>query len=290
MTLSALVTGATGHQGGAVARTLLGHGHHVRALTRRPESGAARELETLGADLAVGDFDDRESLDQALKAVDAVYVMSTPFEADAATERGQGIAVVDAAHDAGVGHVVYSSVASARDDTGIPHFDSKAAVEAHLQTLGLRHTVIAPAAFLENLLAPWAFPGLRDGRYVFPLPPDRPLQQVAVADIAAFTAVVLEQPERFDGRRIELTSVDATGPEVAAALSRQLGREIRYEELPMHAVQAAGDDDYTRMIEFFRGRGYHVDLEALHAAYPEVDWHSLDAWTAEIDWQRLLSD
>jgi uncharacterized protein YbjT (DUF2867 family) len=289
MTRSVLVTGATGRQGGAVARALLGRGHRVRALTRRPDREPARELDRLGAELVQGDFDDHDSLRQALKDVDAVFVMGTPFEGDPATETRQGIAVLDAADAADVEQVVYTSVASAFDDTGIPHFDSKAAVERHLDRLGRRHTVIAPAGFLENLAAPWTVPGLREGKYVFALPPDRRLQQVAVADIGAFAALVLSEPDRFDGQRIELASTEATGPEVAEALTRATGREIEYEELPMEAVRAGGDADYTRMIEFFRGRGYRVDIEALHAEYPEVGWHSLDAWAATVDWDRLLA-
>jgi uncharacterized protein YbjT (DUF2867 family) len=289
MTRSVLVTGATGQQGGAVARALRGRAHRVRALTRRPDSAPARELDQLGIELAQGDFDDRDSLRQALKGVDAVFVMGTPFEVDAATETRQGIAVLDAASEAGVDQVVYSSVASADDDTGIPHFESKAAVERHLNGLGPRHTVIAPAGFLENLTAPWTLPGLRDGAYVFALPPDRPLQQVAVADVGAFAALVLSEPDRFDGQRIEIASSENTGPEVAAVLTRSLGRTIQYEELSMEAVRAGGDADYVRMIEFFRGRGYTVDIEALHTAYPEIGWHSLDTWAAAVDWERLLA-
>jgi uncharacterized protein YbjT (DUF2867 family) len=290
MTKTVLVTGATGQQGGAVSRALLGRGHRVRALTRHPDGDPARTLAGLGAEPAHGDFDDAESLRQAFKDVDAAFVMSTHFETDPATEARQGIAVVEAAREAGVGHVVYSSVASAVDDTGIPHFDSKAAVEAHLAGLGVPHTVLAPAGFLENLTAPWTLPGLREGRYAFALPAERSLQQVAVADIGSFAALVLDRPERFDGDRIELASTDATGPEVAEVLTRQLGREVRYEEIPMEAIRASGDADYVRMIEFFRGPSYSVDIAALHAAYPEVGWHSLDTWVAGIDWERLLTD
>lgn len=290
MTRTVLVTGATGQQGGAVARDLLDRGHRVRALTRRPDSEPARTLETLGAELTYGDFDDPESLRRALKEADAVFVMGTPFEVDPATETRQGIAALDAAREAEVGHVVYSSVASALDDTGIPHFDSKAAVERHLAGLGLHHTVLAPVAYLENITAPWTLPGLREGTYAAALPSDRPLQQVALVDIGAFAALVLDQPERFDGQRIELASSEATGPEVAELLTRHLGREVGYQEIPMEAVRAGGDEDFVRMIEFFRGGGYTVDIARLHSAYPEIEWNDLDAWAAGIDWAGLLAD
>ena len=290
MSTTVLVTGATGQQGGAVSRALLGRGHRVRALTRNPDGDRARTLADLGAELAHGDFDDAESLRRAFKGVDAAFVMSTHFEAGPENETRQGIAALDAARQAGVGHVVYTSVASAIDDTGIPHFESKAGVERHLARLGVPNTIIAPTGFFENLTAPWTLPGLREGTYAFALPPDRTLQQVAVTDVGAFAALILEQPERFVGRRIELASAEHTGPEVAEVLSRHLGREVRYQEIPMETVRAGGDPDHTRMIEFFQERGYSVDIPALHAEYPEVGWHSLDAWAAEVEWQRLLGD
>lgn len=69
---SVLVTGATGQQGGALARLLLAQGRHVRALTRKVDSPAASDLRSRGAELAVADFDDRASLERAMDGVDAV--------------------------------------------------------------------------------------------------------------------------------------------------------------------------------------------------------------------------
>ena len=126
---SVLVTGATGKQGGAVARQLIGKGHHVRALTRDPSKPAAQALAGLGAELAVGNLDDRASLERAIDGVDAVFAVATPFEEGTQAETQQGINVADAAIAAGV-QLVYSSVANADRQTGIPHFDSKFAVEA----------------------------------------------------------------------------------------------------------------------------------------------------------------
>ena len=75
--LTVLVTGATGKQGGAVARLLLKKGHHVRAFTRKPDSLAAQELKRLGAELATGNFEDRASVERAAKSTDAIFAMST---------------------------------------------------------------------------------------------------------------------------------------------------------------------------------------------------------------------
>lgn len=287
-----LVTGATGTQGGAVARALLARGHQVRALTRDPAKGAARALAELGAEVVAGDFDDPASLRRAADGTRAVFAMGTPFSLDPATgqfdvdvdvELAQSKALVDAAQQAGTRHIVYTSVASSLDGTGIPHFESKAAVEKHLASLDVPWTVVAPVAFLENVSTPWVAPGLAQGVYTFPLPGDLRLQQVAIADLAGFAVLVLEQPERFAGQRIELASVELTGIEFAAELSRRLGREVRYQEMPLDNV----DPDTRAMGEFFRRRGYSVDIPALWASYPEVAWHDIDDWASTQDWSAL---
>lgn len=280
MTNPILVTGATGQQGGAVVRALLQRGRAVRALTRDPAKPAAKELAALGAEVLAGDFDDAASLRAAATGAASVFAMGTPFEADPETETRQGIALLDAVDEAGVGHIVYTSVASALDGTRIPHFDSKALVERHLTTLDTPWTVIAPVAFLDNLSSPWVAPAIAQGTYAFPLPADVPLQQVAVADIAAFAALVVQQPERFAGQRIELASVEHSGAEVAAALTRWLGRPVAYAEAPVDP----DNDDYQQMVRFFREGGYTVDIPALRRAYPEVRWHDLEAWGASQRW------
>jgi uncharacterized protein YbjT (DUF2867 family) len=285
MTDPVLVTGATGTQGGAVARALLDRGHPVRVMTRDPGKEPARQLAERGAEIFAGGFDDPASLRRAATGTSAVFAMSTPYEAGPDAEVRQGITLVDAAREAGTGHIVYTSVASALDGTGIPHFTSKAAVERHLAATGVPSTVIAPVAFLENLLAPWVAPGLAEGRYRFAMPGDVPLQQVAIADLAAVAALVLAQPARFTGQRIELASVEATGEQLAGALSRWLGREMTYVEVPL---DDRVDEDRRTMMEYLCKQGYHVDIPALRSTFPEVGWHDLDAWGAEQDWSRLV--
>src|SRR5258706_8628415 len=108
-----LVTGATGKQGGAVVKALLARGHQVRALTRDPASPAANRLREQGAEIAVGDFTDQDSLVHAAGGADAVYAMNTPFGKGTEQETAQGITITDAAKAAGVAHFIYSSVASA---------------------------------------------------------------------------------------------------------------------------------------------------------------------------------
>jgi uncharacterized protein YbjT (DUF2867 family) len=173
--LSVLVCGATGQQGGALARVLLDKGHRVRALVRRPDSPEARELERLGAELAEGNFEEPSTIEDAAKGMDAIFVVATPFEAGMEAETRHGIAAADAAKAAGVEHLVYSSVANADEDTGIPHFDSKRKVEEHIEGLGIPYTIVAPVYFMENPLSPWTLPELKEGRLPMALPSSRPL-------------------------------------------------------------------------------------------------------------------
>jgi len=114
-----LVTGATGRQGGAVARQLVEAGFQVRAMTRNVHSQAAKALASAGIDILRGDFDDSASLRQALENISGVFAMQTPYESGTDREILHGIRLADAALQAGVSQIVYSSVASADLPTGV---------------------------------------------------------------------------------------------------------------------------------------------------------------------------
>ena len=141
-----LVTGATGQQGGAVARELLERGFGVRALTRDPEKPVARELAERGAEVVRGDLDDRPSLERALEGVHGVFSVQQFFEAGYEGEVRQGSGLAEAAKAADVSHLVYSSVGSAHRDTGLPHFESKWEVEES----GVGYTILRPVFFMQN--------------------------------------------------------------------------------------------------------------------------------------------
>ena len=180
-----LVTGATGQQGGAVVKALLAKGHRVRGVTRNVNSGKAKRLLQQGVEVVGGDFTDQESLVKAATGVDAIYAMTTPFESGMDAETAQGIAMINAAKEAEVGHLVYSSVGDANQATGIPHFDSKFEVEKVLASSGIPYSISAPVYFMDNLIAPWTLPGVVEGTVSAAMPGARKLQQIAVADIGA---------------------------------------------------------------------------------------------------------
>src|SRR3954453_3205746 len=164
-----LVTGATGQQGGTLARQLLQKKHKVYALTRNTHSPAAEDLHDKGANIVKGDLDDSDSLIRVVNDVESIFLMGTPFEG----EIRRGKLMVDIAKDKGIEHLVYSSVANADKNTGIPHFKSKYKVEQHIKNLRIPYTIIGPTFFMENLFGQ----GLRQGQLALPLPSSTILQQ-----------------------------------------------------------------------------------------------------------------
>ena len=284
--ITVAVAGATGKQGGAVARMLLHRGHRVRALTRRPNSEAGAALQALGADLYEADLDDNAAVQRATEGADAFFLMATPYEAGVEAEVRQARTAAKAAKEAGIKHLVYSSVASADQDTGIPHFDSKRQVEVYIQKLDIPYTIVGPVFFMENLLGPMFIEGLRAGTLSMPLSPSRPLQVVAAEDIAGFVRLVLERPGEFQGKRIDIASDSLTGPEMAKALSQASGTDISYAEASLDPLRKRSTD-LARMWEWFDQVGYTVELDALARSYPDVGWHNFRQWTRAQAWSVL---
>ncbi|WEX86561.1 NmrA/HSCARG family protein [Sinorhizobium garamanticum] len=281
-----LVTGATGQQGGAVARALLARGHGVKALTRKPDSDAARQLASAGADVVAGDLGDAASIVKAAGGVDTMFLMGNSYETGTEEETRQGIIAADAAKAAGVGHLIYSSVADADKKTGIPHFESKYLVEKHVAGLGIPYTISAPVAFMENIVAPWSVGALRQGTHAFAMPAGRVLQLIALADIGAFVAALAERREKVFGRRFDIAGDELSGEEQAKILSQAIGRPITYQEIPIAAARQQSED-VALMFEWFDRVGYDADIAALRRDFPEVRWHSFADWAHEFDWSVL---
>ena len=285
--LKALVTGATGKQGGAVARLLLDHGHSVRAVTRKPSSPAAAALAQLGAELVTADLTDRDAMHGAARGRDAVFSIATPFEAGTSAEITQGTTTADAAKDAGA-FLLYSSVGDANRHTGIPHFDSKYVVEQHIQTIGVPATIIGPAYFMENVTYLQA--QMRNNIYPTPLTPDRKLAQISVPDIAAVAVTVLENRERYTGKRFDISADEVSANDTIRILSDITGRAFQHYQLPMDAVRGTMGEDGVLMFEYFERTGYHVDRAELVREFPEVRWTSYAAWARGFDWDSFLSN
>lgn len=263
------VVGATGQQGGAVARVLMAQGVPVRALVRDPEAEQAGQLADRGAELAVVDLDDRASVAAAFTGVSAVFAMASPTPDDGATgELAHGRVIADAAVTTGVENLVYSSVDGVDRNTGIPHFESKLEIERYLLELGVPTTFVRPVFFMDNF-ARFMPPSEEDGTVIvrMPMPGDVPLQMIAAADVAQVSAVALLEPDRIAGGAVEIAGDELTGEQIAAAYGDQRGLEGRYEALPTSVLDA----DSKAMFEWFaESPAYQGDFAATRELDPQV--------------------
>jgi uncharacterized protein YbjT (DUF2867 family) len=124
---------------------------------------------------------------------------------------------------------------------------------------------------MENAFNPWNLEALARKRFPLALAEDRPLAQVAIADVAAMAVVAVERFDELSGRRIDLASDELTGPQAADRLSRATGRRFVFERAEVPPPLRA-------LFAWLQGEGFAIDLAALHAHYPEVGWLSFEAW------------
>jgi uncharacterized protein YbjT (DUF2867 family) len=258
-----LITGATGKQGGAVARALKGKGFKIRAMTRKPGGDAAKALAAAGAEIVQGDLNDAGSLKSALSGAWGAFAVQNTWEAGVAGEEEQGKRFAVLARQAGVQHFVYTSVQSANRKTGIPHFENKFRVEETIRGLGFpSHVILRPVFFMENLPTPWFLNG--DNLYAA-LAPTTKLQMIAVDDIGKHGARTFIEAEKLNRQEIDIAGDEATMPEAAEALSKGLGRTITHVQIPIAEVRK-NSEDFALMLEWFERVGYNVDIPALARA------------------------
>ena len=278
-----LVTGATGQQGGAVARELLRRGHRVRALTRNPESAKAQALRKLDAEIVKGDLDDQASLTNALASVWGVFAVQNTWEAGVEKEELQGKRIAAIARNQGVQHFVYSSVGSADKETGIPHFDNKWRVEESVRALQFpSHVILRPVFFMENLQSPFFKAGIDQGKLAVALQPVTKLQMIAVEDIGKYGAMAFEKDSDLNRRAIDIAGDALTMPATAEVLGKATGRTIKFEQAPIEEVRKFSED-YAIMLEWFDRVGYSVDINANTQEYGFQPL-TLEAWAKQQDW------
>ncbi|HKA37259.1 MAG TPA: NmrA/HSCARG family protein [Thermoanaerobaculia bacterium] len=257
-----LVTGATGHQGGAVARELLAHGHRVRAMTRKPEGDAARALAKQGAEVVAGNLDDEASIEKALSGAWGAFAVQNTWEAGVEGEETQGKRFARAAKEAGVRHFVYTSVGSADRKTGIPHFDNKWRIEETVRSLGFAsHVILRPVFFMENWLSPWFKPAIDGGKVAMGIKPDTVLQQIAVADIGKYGLWAFENPEKLNRREIDIAGDALTIPQTAKAIGEARGKPVEFLQVPIEEIRKVSAD-FAAMLEWFDRVGYDMDIAA----------------------------
>ncbi|MEJ3748642.1 NmrA/HSCARG family protein [Actinomycetes bacterium KLBMP 9797] len=261
-----LVAGATGNQGGATARHLLADGWRVRALVRDDRTAAAAALSAAGADLVLGDLDDRVCLDAAVRGAYGVYSVQSAND----NEASQGLNLADAAASAGVRHFVYSSVGGAESqnrfylERGWGPIE-KWQIEEHIRDLGLPATILRPAGFMEDFTSPARF--FQNGALAVPWRDELVMQLIAIDDIGAFAALAFAQPDQYLDRAIEITGDRLTAPQIADALSTAAGRLVPHQRIPLSVLwehSPAAAQVFTWANESY----FDTDLGPLRAAYP----------------------
>lgn len=271
-----LVTGATGRQGGAVYRHLQKKGFKLRALVRHPNSNQARQLMGNGPEVFQGSFDNPDSMMRAMDGVYGVFSVQ-PYSAK---EIQQGAAVIEAAKRQGVSHFVYSSVGAADEETGIPHFESKAKVEEHLRSSGLQYTIVRPVFFMENW---WRGFGesIRNGQLQQPLSQTANLQMIAVDDIGAFAVLAFEDPSKWRNRTFSLAGDELSMQQIADAFSRATAQDVKYVQVSWDQFEKNMGRELTVMYHWFEEKGYHFNIEEVRREYPVT--YTFDRWL-EVYW------
>lgn len=255
-----VVTGATGRQGGAVSRHLLRSGWRVRALTRRPDRPRARELERLGAEVVRADLADTDAVHAALHGAYGVFNVQNPMISGIDGELEQGFNVGNAAAAAGVQHLVYASAGTGTPGTGVPSWESKLAVKAHLQRLGLPLTVLRPLAFMELMTDKNLFPAMA----VWSVMPkimgaDRPVPWICVDDVGAIAARAFAEPERFIGAELPLAVDVRTIDECRALWQEASGRSPRRVPMPVWLFERFTGNDLTTMWQWLHDNPFTAD-------------------------------
>jgi uncharacterized protein YbjT (DUF2867 family) len=260
MTDTILVVGATGMQGGGVARHLLRGGTiKVRCMTRCPDSEAARLLQQQGAEVVQADLNDPASIRIAVQGCNGVFGVTDFWEASF-REYDQGVTLINAAAEAGVGHLVLSALPSSkkisRGAIDLPHFETKARMEEHAQSENVPFTFVHVAFYYENFLN--YFPPRRqpDGCYSFGFPlGDACLGAVAAEDIGGVVARIFESRAEFVKKTVTIIGDEMPAHEYAQIMSRLLKRKIIYSHVPRETyayMGFPGARELADMFEFLR--------------------------------------
>lgn len=269
------VIGATGAQGGGLVRAILADpsgGYAPRAVTRNTRSDKAQALSGLGAEVVGADLDDPASLAPAFAGAHGAYCVTNFWEHfSPEKELAQAAALARAAREAGVAHVVWSTLEDTRrfvplDDDRmptlmgcykVPHFDAKGEANELFAASGVPTTFFHTSFYWDNLihfgLEPKRGP---DGKLAFVLPMgDRRLPGIAAEDIGKCAFGLFQRGAEMAGRTVGVAGEHLTGQEMAASLGRALGEEVAYAYVPPEVYRTfgfPGADDLANMFQFKR--------------------------------------
>jgi hypothetical protein len=299
------VVGATSKQGRSVATTLLKSGQYrVRALTRNQDSKEARSLAALGAEVVVAPLgpDHQNELAAAFAGADGAYLMTPQLLPQDNAEFALGKQLADAAVEAGVGHIVFSTLENVQKISGgkkfTPHFTDKALVADYIRTLPVTHSFVSLAFFYTNLLE-YYVPQMEGDTLLMPiyLPEDfcAPFVDPTTATGPAVLSV-LSDPATFNGKTLPIVGDIISPREMVETFQRVTGVKAEYrsafkrdELLKYFPVFGANDllvDELIGMVEYAVEYGYfdkEHDLEWSRRLNPEtLSW---EQFLKSSDWR-----
>ena len=299
------VVGATGAQGGGLARAILGDPSSdfaVRALTRDQSSDTAKALADSGAEVVQADLDDEPSLTRAFNGAYGGYCVTNFWEHfSAEKEIEQAANMARAAESAGLEHVIWSTFEDTRnwiplDDDRMPtlqgkykvaHFDGKAEANHFFTDRGVPATFLLTSAYWENFIYfGWGPQRGEDGvlAVTFPMG-DKKLPSIAAGDIGKCAYGIFKRGDEFIGKTVGVAGEHLTGAEIAASFTKALGEEVRYNDVPPDVYRSfgfPGAEDIGNMFQFKRDCNEDYcgarDLGVSRSLNPELQ--TFDAWLA----------
>lgn len=299
------VVGATGAQGGGVVQAILNDKagpFRVRAITRNPGSDAGKALAARGAEVVAADLADPKSLDRAFAGAHGVYCVTFYWaHMNPEKELADAKAMADAAKRAGNKHVIWSTLEDTRkliplSDNRmptlmgrykVPHFDSKGEADSYFLELGVPTTFLLASFYWENFILFGAGPKPGpDGKLLLTMPlGDKKMAGIAAADIGGCAYGIFKRGGEFIGKHVGLAGEQLTGVQMAASLSKALGKEVRFNDVPPEVYRSfgfPGADDMGNMFQFYRDFDKAVNsmrsVEGSRALYPGLQ--SFDQWLA----------
>jgi uncharacterized protein YbjT (DUF2867 family) len=300
------VIGATGAQGGGVVRAIQADksgSFAVRAITRNPNAEKAQALRAAGAEVVAGDTDKPETLGPAFAGAYGAFCVTNFWEHfSAEREVTQARNMAKAAKAAGLQHVIWSTLEDTRkwvpleDDRmptlqgkyKVPHFDGKGEADQFFRDLGVPTTFLLTAFYWENLIyfgmGPQRGP---DGTLAITFPMgDKKLPGIAVEDIGKSAYGIFKRGRELINQTVGIADEHLTGAEMAGALTRALGQEVRYNSVPPEVFRSFGfpaADDLGNMFQFKRDFNEYFcgarNLGFSRSLNPELQ--TFERWLAE---------
>ena len=265
------VIGATGRQGGQVARHLRQAGWHVRALTRKPESKKAADLKSLGMEIVQADMNDKSSLESAFRDAYGVFNMQAPVPGRIEVEIRHGKNVAQAAKKTGIQHIVYGSAGLGNIKTGIEQWDAKIEVTQAMKDLGLPLTILRPVAFMELMSDPSYFPNASTW-HIWPklTGADYKIAWISVQDVGAIAATAFANPDKYIGKELSLVA-DVKSLNECREIYREVnGTYPSRFPMPMFLFEKFVGKDIPNMWRWLRKNPLTFDSSQTEEIHPEA--------------------